>query len=525
MSDQQVAERSAKIGGHAPVTRRVFSNYAFQLINQFLRLSAQLILVPLFLAAWGPEVYKDWIVLFSVASFLGACNFGSGTYFANRFIELIARHDREGFRRELHAALFCSLTLGIVILALAYAIIAACEAAGVLHASAMTARTVWACLILMTFPVGYSFSQEILRSIYLAEGELARGECVFSIYLSLLTGFVALVLALKMPPIVTAVCYFVLPLFLAIGIIVDVKWRYSGIVLRLRVPTAIELRRIVPNSLMFFAAPLSTAAIQNGPIILFGILGVPAVPILSYSLIRVISGLARQSAFQFANGSGIEMARQQRRGDAHACAHLYFVTGRIVTGMIGLLSGFVVLAAAPFLGFWTHGTVPSDQPLLLTFLVGLFVAAPGQAALMFLNFMNLPKAIAAAWSGQAILGIALSAIFVPIFGVGAAAISFAAIEALTVGICLPIIVQRRFGLSAVRQAVSSVSVGLAAFLWSFAVAKLAFGMELGGIKGLAAAAAIWAAFAVPPFGLLVLPQTSRRMVISRITRYARGLVC
>jgi len=388
----------------------------------------------------------------------------------------------------------------------------------------MGREEILACLLLMTFPVSFSFSQEILRSIYLAQGEFARGECVFSIFLSIETACVALALGLKQTPTVTACLYFILPLFLALGVIIDTKRRYSDVVLQLRVPTGAELTRIVPSSLMFFAVPLSAAVSQSGPVILFGLLGVSAIPILSYSLIRVIAGLARQTAYQFANGSGIEMARQQRRRDSDACARLYFVTGRIVTGMVGLLSGFVLLAAAPFLNFWTRGTVPSDGPLLLTFLVGLFVAAPGQAALMLLNFMNLPRAVAASWSAQAILGIALSAAFVPFFGIRAAAFSFAGIEAVAVGICLPIVVQRHFGLSALRQVASSISVGIAAFFWSFVIAKSTFAIGIGGLKGLAAAGAIWAAFAVLPFTLVVLSRTSRRTAISRITRFARALV-
>jgi hypothetical protein len=520
VTDPETSREAIPPGESASVGhRRLINNYAFQLLNQILRVSAQLILVPLSLSAWGPDLYKDWIVLFATLAFLTMCDFGTGAYFCNRFIAFIARGDRSAFRRELHMALFCSLAIGIVVLLAAYAGLAAYDASGLIEMAAMTPPTVWGCLILMTFPVIFTSYQGVLTTIYRAEGDFAWGECVFGIYLFCLTASVAVVLALKLPPIVAAVCYLVMPTLLTVAIMVDLRRRYADFVLGLRMPRRAELRVIIAPSLLFFTSPLSVALIQSGPIMLFGALAVPTVPVLSYTLVRTVAGLARQTAYQFAVGSSIDMARHLARGEAAACHRLYHVTGQVVTGLVGLFAGFLWWGATPFMSIWTHGTVPNDPVILACFLGGLFLAAPGQAALMLLNYMSRAKPLAAAWCFQAVLGLALAAVLLPSFGVAAAALSLATTEVIAIGLALPMVVQRDFGFSAIRQLTRSFAVGGLAFAWSALIARWIFELELGGLKGLLASACLWAAIVLPPFVLLFLPPRYRRILVSSI----RGL--
>jgi O-antigen/teichoic acid export membrane protein len=500
--------------------RRLVVNYLFQLLNQLIRICEQLLLVPLFLVAWGAEVYKDWVVLWAIMVFVRQCSLGTETYFGNRFIELTARDDRRAFQREIRVALFCTLSIGIAELAVAALILFASDSLDMLATVAMSKETAYISLALMISPILFIYAQQVLLTIYRAKGEFARGECVFAIYaLAQLTG-VAVVLALKLPPMAAAACYLVAPLLLTIGIIVDLKFRYDDVVFGLRAPNPAELPRMTAQSLLFFTAPLSLALIQSGPVILFGALKVPALLVLSYTLTRTFTGLTRQGANQFAVGSGIEMARQYLRGEREACRRLYFATGRVVTGLVGLFGGFTIWAARPFISTWTHGVVTSDVTLVLCFLGGVFLAAPGQAALMLLNYTNDARTVAIAWCSQAGFGLILTAVLTPIFGVAAAAFSFAAAESIAIGIFGPLVVQKRCGFSAAEHWAASFGVGLAAFACSAITAKLAFELGLPGLKGLVLTAALWGLVAVPPFALFALPASRRKMLLSRL----RGLV-
>jgi O-antigen/teichoic acid export membrane protein len=512
VSEQEPLIRKGK--PEAPARRRLAVNYFFQLLNQLVRICEQLLLVPLFLSAWGTDIYKDWVVLYAIMVFLTSCNFGTETYFGNRFIDFVARNDREAFRRELMTSLFCTLAVGALVLGASYAVLFGYS--GGLLPSGLEAATIYRCLLLMTLPVVFIFAQQTLLTVYRAEGEFSRGECAYAIYACVQMIAVTIALAAKLPPTAAASVYLVMPGLLLIGIMIDLKLRYRDIVFGLRVPTLADLRRILPQSLLFFTLPLSLALVQSGPVMLFGAMGVAALPVLSYTLIRTFTGLTRQAANQFAVGSGIEMARHQVRGEGEACRRLYDATGQIVTILVGLFGGFTIWAADPFLTLWTHGTVHSNEIMVLGFLGGIFLAAPGQAALMLLNYTNTAKPLAIAWCSQAFVGLALSAALVPVVGVVGAAFSFAAAESVAVGFWLPLVVQRRFGFSAIHHLARGFVWGVLAFGWSAFVAKLAFELGLSGFKGLAATVALWAIVALPPFALFAMPARYRKAVLSRL---------
>jgi O-antigen/teichoic acid export membrane protein len=499
---------------------RLARNYFAQLINQLLRIGWMLLLVPLYLAVWGAETYRDWIVVVALSSFLSTCDFGLSTYFGNRFIELIARDEREMFQSELRKALCCTLGAGVGVLVVGLGYIFISHAAGALSAAAMGDGMLLGCFVLTTMLVPFYFCQGTLVTIYRAEGEFARGEYVFAAQISaMLIGSAALLTA-RATPLAVATWFVIVQLLTLTGMMTDLRRRYSDISFAVETPSLDELKRIVPRSLLFFASPVSMALVQSGPIMLFQIFAVPAIPVVGYTLMRTVVGLARQAAFVFAVGSGIEMARHHARAEREACGELYRITGRIVTGLAGMFGGLTLWATAPFLAVWTHHTVESDWVLILAFLGGIFLAAPGQAGLMLLTYANFPKPVAIAWCTQAGLGLVLAAGLVPIFGVDAAALSLAAAEVLLIGVCLPFVVQRSFGFSAVAHLGRCFAIGALTFGWSAFVAKLAFGLTLGGFPGVVAMAGLWAVLGAPPCVAIILLATYKKRTLS----WLRGLV-
>ena len=163
VSEQEPLIRKAR--PEAPARRRLAVNYFFQLLNQLVRICGTR-LVPLFLSARGPDIYKDWVVLYAIMIFLTSCNFGTETYFGNRFIEFVARNDRAAFRRELMTSLFCTLAVGALVLAASYAPPFGYSSGrakflfGLSRPQRSTVR-----LLLMTLPVAFIFAQQTLLTI------------------------------------------------------------------------------------------------------------------------------------------------------------------------------------------------------------------------------------------------------------------------------------------------------------------------------------------------------------------------
>jgi len=495
-------------GGEAPrMGRRLYGNYLSQLANSGLRIVEQLLLLPLYIHVWGVELYKDWMLIGAIGSFLITCNFGTEFYFGGNFLADIARGDAKSFDRNLRTALFCTVSVSLALLALVGLVFVFIDVPAVIQITALDHRTAYAMLIAVCAPVMVLISAQVLHPVYRAFGDFTRGEYVFASYTVAQIGSVAVALLLHAAPLTVALCYLIVPFCFTAALAVDLVRRYPQVRFGLALPTIDELRSIVPMSLLYFTFPISLALIPNGTLVLFGLLKASAVAIVTYNSYRIFTGVTQNVANQFAIGCGIEMARHLAKGETAACARLYAVTGKIVTGLAGLFAGISIPLSGPFVALWTKGAVGTEHPLLIAFLAGIFVGAPGQAGLMLLRFGNHPRPLAIAWLGQSFGGLLLAYVLYPALGVLGAALAFSLCQLVFVGLFLPLAIQRMLGFSAVRHLATSYVVGAVAFGLSYAAAAGAFSLGFTGLVGLILSGLVWAAaMALPAFALLRLTR-------------------
>jgi O-antigen/teichoic acid export membrane protein len=504
--------------GEPNLARRLFHNYVFQLINQIIFIGQQIILVPLFLRAWGIDAYANWNVLFSVTALVLTFNLGLEYYFAAVLLKHSDQRGRTEFNRQLKVALFCASTIATTVFIIFICGVYSIDLKGVLHIDSIdewTARTI---LTVMALPVLVLLPAQILHGVYRALGDFNRGECVFGIYnLAQLAAVVGMLL-FRQPPWVVAICYLVVPFLFGIGLVADLLTHHRQLELGLAIPTKSEIRAAIPQCCLYFLDPLAALFVQHGPILIFGVLNASSTAIVSYTAYRTFTGLARQTANQFAVGGGIEMARQLARGENAACRDLYHNTGQVVACLVGTLAGICIPLSHPFVLLWTRGAVGNEKLLLACFLAGAFAAAPGQAALVLLRYTNRARACAGAWSGHSVGGLALAVMLIPFVGVAGAAAGFAISEFVAVGLYLTVHVQREFGFSAVTHWARSYLAGMSAFVLSYALADAILVDPPVGLPEVIIRSAIWAAIIAPPVLLFVLRPLQCATALSRIKR-------
>jgi O-antigen/teichoic acid export membrane protein len=419
--------------------------------------------------------------------------------------------------------LFCALTISVGLLAVFYGGISLVDVSSLFRIGDMDRHTVDFCLVVITLPVLGIVSALVLQSLYRAHGDFSRGECIFALFNVIQIGAVASSLMLHQPPWVIALCYAGGQTLFSFGVLADVLVRYRDVKLGLRVPGRGEWVAIMSRSLLFFTQPLSLALIQNATVMLFGILGASPQTVVSYTVFRIFTGLTRQSAYQFAVGGGIEMARQCAREDYAACRRLYGQTGRIVACLAGLLGGLSIPASRPFVAFWTHGAVSEHYPLLLCFLGGIFLAAPGQASTMLLRYANVPRPLAVGWLGQSLGGLLLCVVFFPYLGGTGVALGQSVAEFVAIGVWLPWVVQSRFGFRADLHLASSYGIGAIAFAVSLAAGTLAFAGQPLRVADLLLGAVGWGVMTAPVALFLILPPAGRGLLFARARRALAGI--
>ena len=89
--------------------------------------------------------------------------------------------------------------------------------------------------------------------------------------------------------------------------------------------------------------------------------GAPSGAIALFATSRTIAGVARQFPYQFAHPAGVELASLLARGDTEALHRLYDNASRALAVVVGMLSGFIVIAAPLVLTLWTRGKVAYDR--------------------------------------------------------------------------------------------------------------------------------------------------------------------
>jgi O-antigen/teichoic acid export membrane protein len=488
-------------------------------MNWGVRLVEQLVLIPLYIYAWGPIYYKDWIVLYALVAFLGWCTLGTDDYFGNLFLRDVSLGDYAGLRRRVRTGLFAALCVTLLICALLYGMLVFGDLKRLLGLSVMDERTALVCLLAMTAPMWFWYGVAVIRGAYRAYGDFSRGECIFGVYNVTQIGAVAVALALKARPTTIALLYMVLPIAYSAFITADITRRYPEVRLGLAVPTREEWRRIVPQSLFYFASPLSIALNQSGVLLMFGFLGIGALETLKFNVLRIFTGLTRQIGAQsFSVGSGIEMARQHAQGDHASCRRLYAETGRIVSCLGGVLAGVSIPLSRPFVALWTHGTVAADMPLILCFLAGILLSGPGRASLMLLRYTNNANAVA--WSSglYAFAGLALAVPFARIYGGFGVALAFAITETAAIGIYPPILVERLMGFGAARHVGMSYLACAVAFALSYGVAEAVFRDAPAAPVTLVLRIALWAVVVLPAGLFMALPREQRHRLARPLAR-------
>jgi O-antigen/teichoic acid export membrane protein len=510
-ANEDAATENETTARGARLVRRLLGNYLFQTMNLGVRLVENLLLVPLYIYAWGPILYKDWIILFALASFLSWCTLGIDEYFGNLFLRDVSLGDFATLRRRVRLSLFVATCVTLVICVPLYAVLAFGDFRSMLRLSVMDDATALHCLVAMTLPLWVWFGAAVLRGCYRAYGDFSRGECIFAIYNASQIGAAAVALALKVPPQGLAFVFMTGPILYAVGMTIDIRRRYPEVTLGFAIPTAREWREIVPQSLYYFTSPLATALNMNGILLFFGAMGIGALETVQFNVLRVFTGITRQlGANSFAIGSGIEMARQMNQGDRAACQRLYAATGRIVSIIGGVLAGVSLPLSGPFVTLWTHGTVAADRPLILSFLIGIMLAAPGRASLMLLRYTNNANAVAWSSAAYAFGGLALMVPLASHWGGFGVALAFAITETAAIGLYPPIVVSRTFHFGAARHLGESYLAGALAFAVSYGAAAALFaGMAPHPLSILLRLLA-WAACALPSSVFLVLSREQRR---------------
>jgi O-antigen/teichoic acid export membrane protein len=504
------------------IARRLFETVSLQSVDMALRIVQQLLIVPVLIGHWGVDLFQDWVVLMAAANCCLLLDFGMQTYFVNSMLFAWTKQDHLAYRRKVAIAM---AAYGAVLPIAALLIVAGgtvwswpalLGVRSMTSASAYWTGGTYLASLFVLMPLG------IFTGIY-----RVRGDYKYSVVVGMLTqtftGFAVCAIALAGgTPVACGVMYLLVNGLAWAGVALDQKRRYGEFPLRVSAPKREELWAAVGQSSQYAAPAMATPFALHFPVVLLGIWAPPGAAI-SYTVARTLAGLIRQITLQPNLPVGVELAKFYAHGDAAGLRRLYAAAAHLTCGVVGLLGGFILVAAGPIILIWTHNQVAYDFRLIAVIVATVGLMAPAQVPLILFQHINRPRILVlsnlAYLAGTAILCFVLVR---PLSALGAA-LSTGIAEVAFVGTFVPFGASRLISLPIGDYFRNCIGILLICGGLASAAAWAALSVvPVRGIVEFVAFGVIWTAIvAVPGFYLVLTPEMRRHVQRYLADRFGR----
>ncbi|MEQ8968462.1 MAG: hypothetical protein RID91_21770 [Azospirillaceae bacterium] len=502
----------------AGLKSRLLAGFGARGVEIAVQIGQQLVMVSLFIRAWGVGVYEDWLILAAAAMFLSALDFGMQPYFQNLIAMGWARGDKAGVDRIMKVSLGIYATVvvaAIAILGLSTVIV---DWPATLRAeAAMTSGEAVVTLMLLCLGALMMIPHGVVHGLYRARGEYARGVMIGTLFNLVTLIAMALALLAGASPVIVAATQLAGWVFGWAITVIDLRRRFEGIHFALALPNRTELIETARKGSLYMVHPMAQNAINNGPVIILGLLAAGPGGVVTYKVSKTLSGLGRQLVMNLSHVTGVEMSRQRAQGDTVALRRLYMNVARVLGGLSGCMAGIVWVAAGPFIGVWTGGEVAHDGLLFGILLVGIMASVPAQAGMSMFHYTNEPLPMTVAYGGWAAIGLGLCFLLIPPMGPAGAALALAIGEFLSVGLYVSHRSSRIIGTPLPVYLGLGYGVTAGAFAVSFGVAQAAaMVLQPEGLVGLIALGVVWGVIAGPPTLFIVTTKTQREWLYATL---------
>lgn len=364
-------------------------------------------MVPVFLTAWGGQLYGEWLTLSAAVAYLGLTDIGLQVYSINRLTQAFARGRTDEYVGVLHSSALLSVAIctgvGVLaILTLRYVPWSQWFDFVVMDQSlAMWVALLLGLQLLLAIPKG------LLTGLYRSVGEYTRGVHVRNVVLLLQLGLtVSVLLGGGTARIVAAVQ--LLPL-IAEGAFAawDLPRRHPATRVGLVGAEWPMMRSLVAPSLLFLAIQIATlSTIQGVTLVLGAVLGAGTVAI--FATHRALALLVRHVTGAINSAMWPEVTRLEAVDRLSTLRHLHRCSTKLVVAFSIWVATVLYFRAESLIQLWTGGELPYESALMTAFAILIIVQAPWLTSSVVLAASNRHRPLAIAYGISAAAGVALA---------------------------------------------------------------------------------------------------------------------
>ena len=338
-------------------------------VGQIINLATQVLLPPLFLGAWGADVYGEWLVLSSFVAYLSLTDMGGQKYIVNRLTQAYAQQDFSLFRRVLHTGLAIFLFMPTAVFFLFTAAVLIVPPKSILPILKTDHQVVVWVLAILAFQFVFSLPQGILLGIYRAVGLLPRGAMLANLIQFLQLALMAAALWLGSGMVLIAGLQMLPYPLVALIAVWDLNRRFPQFsLLSLKGAEYSTGLAFVKPSLHFLSIQITqTFSIQG--MILVVAAALPPIQVVVFSTTRTMVASMRQLLALIAITAWPEMTRLDAQQDVDGLYTLFRAVLRSSLLLAAVLASIFHFFGATIYHLWLGGEVEYEQVIMDLFLV------------------------------------------------------------------------------------------------------------------------------------------------------------
>lgn len=404
-------------------TRRAALGSFMDFIGQGLRALEHIILIPLFIWAWGDAMYGEWMTLFSMIAYLSISDLGMNRYVTNRMTQKFSKGDVSEYMRSFKSAfgLYSIITGFLFILLIIFAFSA--PLFEWFDFSTSPENQVRVSIIILGAYMILGTIGSLVGGLYDSTGDFVRRRIIGNIKNFLLIGFVALSLFMGGSFISVAFWY----LFLLIAVIFftlwDIKRRHPEIKFsKSDIDWNLGKSFIVPGGLYLLITLSHMIQIQGSVLIISSVIGATAVAI--FTVHRTLSNLIEKSLGIIRPSIRPEIAVDEERRKYSKLKLIYSLLLKLIILFSLIAVIFLYFTGGGILRIWTGGEIMLDHSLWVALLVSVPIYTIWRFSALFLVSTNNYNRYSIIRIISAVIGLGLAILLAKIWGVTGVVVGF-----------------------------------------------------------------------------------------------------
>ena len=417
------------------IAKGIIGNGLAQITIKVVRVFDQLLLVPFFLVAWGPEYYGEWITLSIIPTILAYSNLGFGTASGNSFVLAYTAGDKQkaaNLSKSGILVIFGSIVIGGVLTA---ATLWGGKHFNLFEKSIIPADEAITAIALLMAGRLITFYHQHIEGYFRAERKAAQGSFIYSVHLaiSLLAGFGTLcagcgIIGYAFSQFVVSVLFTII--FFIIGYKTINLKGYKGVY------TRNDIKQITSKGMGYMMDPIwQSIYFQGSTFVVRVVLGAESVAI--FNTVRTACRSISQ-IFNVINGSVFpELQYEYGKGNMQT-VHRLFRLSILISFIIGIVgTALLMIFGLSIYNLWTQNILSVPTNVWYTFIISILFNAVWWTSMVAYPVTNKPYNFAIASTATACGSVLASYFLAQHFGLLGAALGVAIFEFIMMLYVLP----------------------------------------------------------------------------------------